>query len=103
MARSRQSRANQPTELSELQSAVDRLTEYVHVLTIAVDELTREIQWRNRQVDDFDQPDPPRRVVLTSMPIDPAAEDWELNRVTADDLPLDEANIPARAQQSLFH
>jgi hypothetical protein len=101
MARSRPSKADRdPTDLSELHAAVDRLTQYVQVLTNSVDELTREIQWHNRQ---FDESLPsPHRVVLTSMPLDPTAHDWELNRVTADDLPVESPESPVRAQQPLF-
>lgn len=101
MARSRQSKLDrEPTELSELHAAVDRLTDYVKVLTVAVDELTREIQWRNRQLED--PPHSPHRVILTSMPLDPTADDWQLNRVTPDDLPSDNPALPSRAQQPLF-
>ena len=50
----------------------------VRVLTAAVDELTEEVQWRNHNVP-VREATPP--FLLRSMPADPCAADWTLNRV----------------------
>lgn len=66
-------------ELSDLRQAVEHLTQQVQVLTEAVDGLTDEIQWRNHQL--RDSAELPKPFMLRSMPLDPCAENWEINRV----------------------
>ena len=71
--------AGTDSEIAELRQAVEQLALQVQVLTEAVDGLTDEIQWRNRQLrDNAEMPSP---MVLRSMPLDPCAKDWEINRV----------------------
>lgn len=70
-------------QVAELRETVERLAQLVQVLTSAVDGLTDELQWQNNHVRDADHsPLPPP--VLHSMPADPTAEDWKLNRVRPD-------------------
>lgn len=64
--------------LEALQDAVEHLAQQVRMLTAAVDELTVEVQWRNQNVREGNAPRP---FVLRSMPLDPCADDWMLNRV----------------------
>ena len=84
-------RARSPTteELSALRDAIDRLTDHVDRLTLAVDELFVQMEWSNNQRSPDYVPDPP--FVLTSLPLDPAATDWQINRVRPEDLPTSPA------------
>lgn len=74
-------------ELAELRAAIERLTDTVQVLIQAVDQLTDEVQWRNNQLRGRCPSLPP--VTLTSMPKDPTAKDWQINRVKPDDVPAE--------------
>lgn len=71
--------AGSDAELADLRHAVEHLSQQVQVLTEAVDGLTDEIQWRNHQL--RDSTEMPKPFVLRSMPLDPCADDWALNRV----------------------
>jgi hypothetical protein len=66
-------------ELAELRETVERLEQRLQVLIQALDELAEEIQWRNRQQDHAASRREP--FVLTSMPLDPCAGNWAVNRV----------------------
>ena len=73
------------TQLSDLTHVVQELSGRVAVLTDAVDALTDEIQWRNNHARDTGDTVLP--FVLTSMPLDPCTDDWQLIRVGRDGLP----------------
>lgn len=79
-------------ELADLRQAIERLADAVAVLIQVVDQLTDEVQWRNNQLRDLSLPP----LVLTSMPKDPTARDWQINRVSPDDLP-DDLKAPTEA------
>jgi hypothetical protein len=70
--------ADRDKTLEALLDAVEHLAQQVRVLTAAVDDLTTEVQWRNRNLPASDIPQP---FMLRSMPADPCADDWALNRV----------------------
>jgi hypothetical protein len=67
---------------SELAAAVERLTDEVHVLRQAVDDLREELLWELRQLRSGAESKPPFR--LASMPLDPLAPDFH-QRVNAID------------------
>lgn len=67
------------SQMEILYDAIERLAHQVLVLTMAVDELTLEIERRNQNVQDADMPQP---FALRSMPVDPCADDWAVNRVS---------------------
>ena len=71
------------------------------MLTEAVDGLTDEIQSRNRQLrDNAEMPSP---MVLRSMPLDPCAKDWEINRVKPQQVAqLRKELAPGGSQGTLF-
>jgi hypothetical protein len=81
--------------------ALRELRDEIHVLRIALDELREEVQWANRNGDRSGQR-LPRPFVLTSMPLDPTAENWEINRVKPGDLPEASKSHAAVTQSSLF-
>ena len=100
MAKSRSPRADTRSELAELRAAVEQLSQHVHVLRLAIDELTEEVQWRNNQLRDSER-SPPPPFVLHSMPRDPTTPDWKINQVLpARASPEAEPAHPAR--QTLF-
>ena len=100
MAKSRSLRADTRNELAELRAAVEQLSQQVHVLTIAIDELTEEVQWRNNQLRDAERsPSPP--FVLHSMPLDPTTPDWKINQVRPAPPSPSDAPLPT-ARQTLF-
>lgn len=76
--------AGSNAELADLRQAVEHLSQQVQVLTEAVDSLTDEIQWRNHQL--RDSTEMPKPFVLRSMPLDPCAANWEINRVKPADI-----------------
>lgn len=78
--------------------ALRELRDEIHVLRIALDELREEVQWANRNGHGGGQ-GLPKPFVLTSMPLDPTAENWEINRVKPSDLP-DETKSHGPVQQS---
>lgn len=84
-------------ELAELRQAVARLTEIVNVLVDSIDALTDELQWRNNQLRNGYR----HVTVLTSMPKDPCAKDWQINRLRPEDLPP-EPPTAAPQQPTLF-
>jgi hypothetical protein len=87
-------------ELAELRVSVDHLVDQVQVLVGSVDELTQEVQWRNNQL--RGRIPSPTPLVLTSMPADPTAQDWKLNRFTAENLPGEPLLARSRPRQTLF-
>jgi hypothetical protein len=87
-------------ELAELRTSIDELRDYVQILTRAIDDLTIELQWRNRQSNDGQFS--PTTPVLTSMPLDPTARDWQINRHTPADLPPETPALPQPRRQTLF-
>jgi hypothetical protein len=87
-------------EAVELRLAIEALMDYVESLTQSIDNLTIELQWRNRQ--DNDGRYTSTATILTSMPLDPAARDWQINRLTPADLPPEPTPVPNRRRQTLF-
>jgi hypothetical protein len=87
-------------ELSNLCTDIEELRDYVQILTRAIDDLTIELQWRNRQSSDSQfSPAPP---VLTSMPCDPTDRDWQLNRLSPADLPKEPIPVSPPRRHTLF-
>ena len=75
------------TLLADLECVVQELSDRVAALTQAVDALMDEIQWRNNHVrDGGERPEP---FILKSMPLDPCADDWQINRVERDGRPAE--------------
>ena len=95
----RSSRRSARDDSAELRAAIERLTDQVRLLVQVADELLTEIQWHNNQHSGF-RPSSPFR--LTSMPIDPAAEDWQINRLRAADLSPLAPDTKAARPQMLF-
>jgi hypothetical protein len=85
---------------------LDRLREEFAIVHEVLDDIRDELQWANRNLADpvlsRDQ-----RFRLTSMPLDPGAKDWQLNRVdeaTMEKLrtELPSASKPGVSQSRLF-
>jgi hypothetical protein len=75
------------TLLADLECVVQELSDRVAALTQAVDALMDEIQWRNNHSRDArEMPEP---FILKSMPLDPCADDWQINRVERDGRPAE--------------
>lgn len=70
------------TLLADLECVVQELSDRVSALTEAIDALTDEVQWRNNHARESGAPIRP--FVLTSMPLDPCTDDWQINRVERD-------------------
>jgi hypothetical protein len=68
---------------TEHTDAIERLTEEIHTLRMAVDELREALVWELRQLREA-APQWPARLQLTSMPADPTAPDFH-RRVNAVD------------------
>jgi hypothetical protein len=79
--------------------AVEALTDEVGRLTTSIEGLVMEI--RNRDGPPLDEL-VPRRMHVASMPLDPLAPDWRINRTCAGDLPDQQAVHSPTAQQVLF-
>ncbi len=77
MGKRSSSRSSTAADVAELRAAVEHLADHVQCLTQAIDELADQLQWRSRQTrgDDFHA----GPVVLTSMPVDPTAEEWQID------------------------
>jgi hypothetical protein len=87
------------SQLDRLIDAVETVAEQLQVLREVIDEIREEFQWAIRN----DRLRCPGQVVhVTSMPADPCAEDWaeRVNRLTAEDLPSDDASAEPRAESS---
>lgn len=92
----------------ELLDEVRRLADEIRMLRESIDELTVEIQWANRN-SSADGESRTRPIRVTSMPLDPTAERFELNQV--DDATVEQLRAEAGqadseattgAQQRLF-
>lgn len=83
----------------ELAEVTRELRDQVRLLRQAVDELREECQWANRNSEPLMLPQPFR---LTSMPLDPTSDDWEINRLQPEDLPENKCSPQARHQSRLF-
>lgn len=94
-------------QVCDLTDAVLTLTEQVRLLRLAVDEIGADLGWaiRTRVLDRLP---PPSATRITSLPLDPLADDFyeQVNALTAADLPADEpapqAPPPPRRQSSLW-
>ena len=93
-------------QVCDLTDAVLILTEQVRMLRLAVDEIGEELGWaiRTRVLDRLPPPSPAR---ITSLPLDPLAENFHehINAVTPADLPADELPVSSatiRRRQSHF-
>lgn len=77
MGKRSSSRSSTAADVAELRAAVEHLADHVQCLTQAIDELADQLQWRSRQTrgDRFHA----GRIVLTSTPADPTAEDSQIN------------------------
>ena len=92
---------------TDLIDALERLSDQARCLTQAVDDLIIELQWRNNNVegDDRSRTHSPLSVRVTSMPVDPTAKDWQINRYTPADVLPEEPETPTATpatQTSLF-
>lgn len=98
--KTRSKRRTTAEEIAELRQTVQRLLDHVALLTMAVDELTAQVQRDKREVRNEQPAALPK---LTSMPLDPATKDWQINRACAVDLPA-HLQTPTRAlsQRELF-
>jgi hypothetical protein len=79
----RTSEEKTPSDFEDLRSTLKQLCQWVEALTDSVDRIVDELQWRNnerRGENGF----PPPPVTLRSMPADPNADNWALNRVPAE-------------------
>ena len=94
------SRSHAATEDS-IAAALDRLRAELAVVREILDEIRDELQWTNRNRGESDRCSRmPLRI--TSMPLDPAALDWEINRFSAADLPAEVRDPTPRQQGQLF-
>jgi|GEM_PF-4422909 len=66
--------------IEQLSEVVSQLTGELQVLVNALDELREEVQWANRNSADPALSQGPS-FRLTSLPLDPCARDWQVNRV----------------------
>ncbi len=87
--------------LQSLHDSVERLIDHVACLTAAVDELAEHVQWRNHNVTQADNSYRPT-LRVSSMPVDPATDDWQINRISRHDLPAHNEPTELRSQQLLF-
>lgn len=82
----------------DLREAIQSLTEEVRVLRMAVDDLCGELQWANcnppQASDGHEQLRRPTPLLVTSLPIDPAAPGWKINAV-------DQATIQRLRQEAV--
>lgn len=80
-----------------IEEALELLRQEVAVVRQVLAEILDELQWANRNRDHEDSWRVGRRI--TSMPVDPTADDWaeRINRHCAADLPGDEADAPLAA------
>ncbi len=91
--------STQGADLAAALDAIAKLTDRVDRLSIGVEELTVELEWRNNNSTEAQHS--PTRFVLTSMPLDPATTDWEINRIRPTD--IEGSPVPTRnSQQALF-
>ena len=98
-SRSRPARPTVAQEVASLRAVIDRLVDRVQVLTDSLDALTDEVQWHNNQQRDRYERPPP--MVVTSLPKDPCAKDWQINQLRPEDLPEVTPSMPS--QPTLFH
>jgi len=92
-----------PAAIEALTAQVEALTNQVEVLRQVLDEVREDLQWvlQNDKLGRASTPCQPVRV--TSMSKDPCAADWEINRVSPDDLPeLEASGTPLPEQAELW-
>lgn len=98
---------------SELIESIDSLREQVEVLRNAVDELREELQYLVRNPGENRTAETIERLRVTSLPLDPAAEDYDdrvnavpeatvANLRTAGETTQENRQQPATSQRSLF-
>jgi hypothetical protein len=92
-------RPESSSSTDELAEILRELRDEVRVLRQVVDELREECQWANRNSEPL--PLPPR-FHLTSMPLDPTSDDWEINRLKPEDLPDSDCLPETRHQNRHF-
>jgi hypothetical protein len=93
------SRTSKTTSEDSLAETLYRLREELAVIRQVLDEIAGELQWANRNREpSVDAAGSFRRI--TSMPLDPSAQDWaeRINQFSADDLPC--ADMPPTPYQS---
>ncbi|MCH8149558.1 MAG: hypothetical protein IH987_16495 [Planctomycetes bacterium] len=87
-------------EFSDLTEAVERLTEYVRLLTMAVDELTDEVNWRNNQHRSLGCPS--LSPCMTATPLGRVANDPRPDEFVSQQTPGVGSSSRKRTQQDLF-
>ena len=75
------------------------LQDKLSTLCMVADELLTELQWRNNRVAGTDQK---RSFGLVSMPIDPTAENWQINQAMADSSTIATPSVSRSRTQKLF-
>jgi hypothetical protein len=83
---------------SELLGAIRELCEQVRLLSTVMDDLVTEVQWLNRNRTSNDQ----APFMLTSLPADPTSTEWQVNKVSATDLPEKSTTSKTKRVESLF-
>ncbi len=71
-------------ECAALREAIEYLEQRLQILIQAIDALSDEIQWHNRQDGNGSARHEP--FVLRSMPADPRDDDWSVNRVPREEV-----------------
>lgn len=101
MTRSKVAPAAVPGETEGLVAAVERLTAEMRVLRQVLDEIREDLQYALRNCTGANHDRPPFRHI-TSMPIDPCADDFaaQLNKYTPAELPPENSHPPQRCQTS---
>jgi hypothetical protein len=91
-------KSKQPSADSDLLCAIRELCNQVRLLSTVMDDLVTEVQWlnRNRRSDDR------APFMLTSLPADPTTTDWQVNKVSATDLPAKPITPKSKRPESLF-
>jgi len=98
---------------SQLIESVDRLRQEVELLRLVVDELREELQYIVRNPGEYRVPETIERLRVTSLPLDPAADDFDqrVNAVpeetitnfrTAAETAQEEKPSPTTGQRGLF-
>lgn len=88
-------------EVIELRLAIEALMDYLENLQESIDCLTQELKGFNLQAGNGQAP-ASAPMILTSMPLDPAAKDWQINRHSSADLPKPRPPPSFPRRQTLF-